>query len=193
MLMFHTCWQSVCSDFHSTCWTHMLLHLFLGQNWCSIAQDDEDRRIFASCLMRTGESQLPLSSILLEPMKCPTSTLPAQGTSDWIRTFRMRSPTSAAKGMDLPSSMSWARPGEVQQSKCDKCPSYLQTIALRDINPDSSSAESALTFRCASPPAQSACINAKPERPPARQIFTVHLCFTKISRFLEQEGAKPFP
>lgn len=135
------------------------------------------------CLLRTRQFRLPSNSIPLESVKCPTSILPAQATSDWICTFRVRSPTSAAKGMLLPSSVSWGRPGQFQESKCDKCLSYLLASALRDINPDSSSAESALTFRCVSPPAQSACVDTKPERPPAHQIFTVCLYFTKISRF----------
>lgn len=57
-------------------------------------------------LMRIGKLLLPSNSLPLESIKCPTSILPVQAKSDLICMFRVRSPTSAAKRMRLPSSVS---------------------------------------------------------------------------------------
>lgn len=94
MLIFHTYLTvTVCLELQTTCKWIYLVYTVLS--WAELAWS-----------MRVGESLLPSNSLPLESVKCPTSIFPVQGTSDLICTFRVRSPTSADKGMRLPSSMS---------------------------------------------------------------------------------------
>lgn len=54
--------------------------------------------------------RLPENSSLLDFLKDPTSSLALHDESGWICIFRVKSPTSAAKRMYRPSSMTWTVP-----------------------------------------------------------------------------------
>lgn len=54
--------------------------------------------------------RLPENSSLLDFLKDPTSSLALHDESGWICIFRVKSPTSAAKRMYRPSSMTWTLP-----------------------------------------------------------------------------------
>lgn len=55
----------------------------------------------------------PENSSLLDFLKDPTSSLAVHDVSGWICMFRVKSPTSAAKRMYRPSSMTWTLPGAI--------------------------------------------------------------------------------
>lgn len=64
--------------------------------------------------------QLPENSSTLDFLKDPTSSLPPHDVSPWICMFRVRSPTSEAKRMCRPSSMTWTLPGATGVGKGKK-------------------------------------------------------------------------
>lgn len=145
-----------------------------------------------SFLGKTGESQLPENSIPLEALKGPTSILPAQATSDWICTFRVRSPTSVAKRMLLPSSVSWGRPGEFQESKCDKCLSYLLAYFEGHKSWQHLCRICTDIQVCFTP--STICVHRhKTGKATCPSNIHCALIFYQDISFLEQEGAKPFP
>lgn len=61
-------------------------------------------------MVRNLKFHLPENSSLLDFLKDPTSSLTLHDISGWICIFRVKSPTSAAKRMDRPSSMTWTLP-----------------------------------------------------------------------------------
>lgn len=56
----------------------------------------------------------PENSSLLDFLKDPTSSLAVHDVSGRICMFRVKSPTSAAKRMYRPSSMTWTLPGTIE-------------------------------------------------------------------------------
>lgn len=65
-------------------------------------------------MVRNFKFHLPENSSLLDFLKDPTSSLTLHDISDCICIFRVKSPTSAAKRMDRPSSMTWTLPRAIE-------------------------------------------------------------------------------